>query len=341
MSTITRRGALRASAAATLGGAFGFNILTDKAKAAEFELKYANQQPVTNPIYTRAKEATDKIRDETNGAVNIRIFPNNQLGNDSDMISQLRSGALDFLTTTGPLLENLVPTASAPSLGFLFKDYPTVWAALDGDLGIYLRGAFEKANLHAFEHIWDNGFRQITCSARPLTVPDDFKGLKIRVPISPVAVSLFKGLGAAPLSLPIKEAYSALQTRLADGQENPLVLIETWKFYEVQKYCTLSNHMWDGFWMVASGKTWQRLPKNVQDIISKNWNEAALKQRGDSEKLAANLQAVLEGHGMQFNKLDTAACQSALRKAGFYDEWKKKLGPDLWATIEKYSGSLS
>src|SRR5882672_1881644 len=127
MTRITRRGALRLASGSAASAAFG--ILTDRAKAAEFELKYANQQPVTNPIFARAKEATDRIREETDGAVNVRIFPNNQLGNDSDMISQLRSGALDFLTTTGPLLENLVPTASAPSLGFLFKDYPSVWSA--------------------------------------------------------------------------------------------------------------------------------------------------------------------------------------------------------------------
>jgi tripartite ATP-independent transporter DctP family solute receptor len=257
------------------------------------------------------------------------------------MISQLRSGALDFLTTTGPLMENFVPTASAPSLGFIFKGYPDVWTAMDGGIGTNLRKAFEKANLHAFEKIWDNGLRQITSSVKPIATPDDLRGMKIRVPVSPVAVSLFRALGAAPLSVPIKEAYSALQTRLADGQENPLVLIETWKFYEVNKYCSLSNHMWDGFWMLASGKTWSKLPANIQEIISRNWNSAALKQREDSEKLSLSLQKTLEGHGVQFNEVNRPAFQEALRKGGFYKEWQAKLGPELWSEVEKYAGNLT
>jgi len=338
MARMTRR---RFVAAAGASSVFAVNVISSRARGAEFVLKYANQQPVTNPINIRAKEAIEKIRQETNGRVEIQIFPNNQLGSDTDMISQLRTGAIDFMTETGALMENLVPTASINGVGFAFPDYPTVWKAMDGELGSHVRAAFAKANLHCFERIWDNGFRQTTTSTRPINTPADFKGFKIRVPVSPIQVSLFRGLGASPTSLPIKEVYSALQTHLADGQENALVLIEVFKFYEVQKYCSMTSHMWDGFWMLASGKSWNRIPKDLQDIVARNWNEAALKQRDDSEKLDKSLQTTLEGKGMIFNKPDLDPFRAMLRASGFYKEWREKFGDDAWQLLEKYTGKLA
>lgn len=341
MPRITRRRFVKRLAAAGASSAFAINILTRRGEAAEFVLKYANQQPVTNPINIRAKEAVEKIQQESGGRLEIKIFPNNQLGSDTDMISQLRSGAIDFMTETGALMENLVPSGSINGVGFAFPDYPTVWKAMDGDLGAHVRAAFGKANLHCFEKIWDNGFRQTTTSTKAIKTPDDFKGFKIRVPVSPIQVSLFRGLGASPVSLPIKEVYSALQTHLADGQENALVLIEVFKFYEVQKYCSMTSHMWDGFWMLASGRSWNKLPKDLQDIVTRNWNEAALKQRDDSEKLDKSLQATLEGKGMSFNRPDVDPFRATLRASGFYKEWRDKFGEEAWAILEKYTGKLA
>jgi len=340
MARVTRRRFVK-NLAAGATSAFAINTLSSRAFGAEFTLKYANQQPVTNPINIRAKEAIEKIKQESNGRVEIQIFPNNQLGSDTDMISQLRTGAIDFMTETGALMENLVPTGSINGVGFAFPDYPTVWKAMDGDLGAHVRGAFAKANLHCFEKIWDNGFRQTTTSTKPINTPDDFKGFKIRVPVSPIQVSLFRGLGASPTSLPIKEVYSALQTHLADGQENALVLIEVFKFYEVQKYCSMTSHMWDGFWMLAGGKSWSRLPKDLQEIITRNWNEAALKQRADSEALDKSLQATLEGKGMVFNRPNVDPFRAKLRESGFYKEWRDKFGEEVWQVLEKYTGKLA
>ena len=110
-------------------------------------------------------------------------------------------------------------------VGFAFKDYSQVWAALDGDLGAYLRRVIAKVNLHAFDKMWDIGFRQITSSTKPILTPEDLKGFKIRVPVSPLWTSLFSHLGASPTSINFSEVYSALQTHIVDGQENPLSLI--------------------------------------------------------------------------------------------------------------------
>src|SRR5258707_14947631 len=147
------------------GSAFPLvSILSWPASAAEFSYKYANNSPVTHPLNIRTSEAAARILEKTGGKVEIKVFPNNQLGSDTDMLSQLRSGALEFFTLSGLILSTLVPVASINGLGFAFKDYDQVWPAMDGELGTLVRDAIAKAGLTAFETIWDNGYRQITTS---------------------------------------------------------------------------------------------------------------------------------------------------------------------------------
>jgi TRAP-type transport system periplasmic protein len=153
--------------------------------------------------------------------------------------------------------------------------------------------------------------------------------------------SLFETFGASPTGINIKEAYTALQTKLVDGEENPLSIIENWKFYEVQKYCSRTNHMWDGFWMLANRRGWARLPKEVQDIIDRNWNEAAMKQREDIKSLNDNLQSSLEAKGMIFNKTDSELFRAKLRDGGFYKRWRDEFGAEVWAMLEKSTGKLA
>jgi len=310
------------------------------AQSAEFKLKYANNLPAIHPMNIRAKEAADAIRKETNGRVDIQIFPSNQLGSDTDMLSQVRSGAIDFFTISGLILSTLVPMASVNGIGFAFNDYQQVWPAMDGDLGAFIRSHIEKANLHPFEKIWDNGFRQITSSSRPIATPADLKGFKIRVPVSPLWTSLFKAFDAAPASINFSEVYSALQTKIVEGEENPLAVIQTAKLYEVQKYCSLTNHMWDGFWFLASGKTWARLPKDLQAVVAKHINAAALNERDDIRRLNNSLEVELKTKGLVFNTINPEAFRAALKKSGFYAEWKQKYGPEAWTILEKYSGHL-
>jgi hypothetical protein len=170
------------------------------------------------------------------------------------MFTQLRSGALECFTLSGVnVLSTLIPTASIWGVGFAWKDYDTLWRALDGKLGAYLRAQIDKAGLVAMDKLWDNGFRQITTGMHPIVTPADLKGMKIRVPISALWTSLFGSLGAAPTGINFAEVYSALQTKVVDGQENPPAIIAAAKLYEVQKYCSLTNHMWDGWHVMLMG----------------------------------------------------------------------------------------
>ena len=309
--------------------------------APEFSFKYGNNLPISHPMNTRANEMAAAINAESKGRIDFQVFPNNQLGNDTDMLSQVRSGALDFFTLSPLILGTLVPAAQISGVGFAFKDYSQVWAAMDGDLGAHVRKQIAaSSSLMAFEKIWDNGYRQITTGTKPITTPDDLKGLKIRIPPSPFWVSMFKAFEASPLTINFAEVYSALQTKVADAQENPLAIIATAKLNEVQKFCSITNHMWDGFWFLANKKSFERLPQDLRDLVTRNINAAGQKERDDVKKLNDGLLADLKAKGMAFNTTDAELFRAKLRAAGFYAEWHKKFGDEAWAVLEKYTGKL-
>jgi len=335
MRTISRRRLLRTGTAAAAVG-----ILTRRGDAAEFSWRYANNNVVQHPMNVRLREAVERIREQSSGRMDIQIFPNSQLGGDTDMLSQLRTGAIQLFNLSGLILSVFVPLASINGLGFAFKDYDQVWSAMDGKLGELIRAAVAKSGLYAFAAMWDNGYRQVTSSTHPINAPEDLKGFKIRVPVSPLWTSMFKAFGASPASININEAYSAMQTRIVEGQENPLALIDLYKFYEVQKFVSLTNHMWDGFWTLANGRVWAGLPKDLQDIVENNLNAAAKLERADVAALNASLQGALAQKGMAFNATDAEKFRAALRTAGFYAEWKQKYGAEAWAVLESQVGAL-
>ena len=315
-------------------------LLRARGDAPEFEMKMGNDNPMSHPNTIRQQEAAERILKETNGRVKISVFPNNQLGGDTDMLSQLRSGALEFMSLSGLILSTFTPISSIYGIGYAFSSYDKVWAAVDGDLGNMIRATIGKAGLYGFDKVWDNGFRQISSSTHPIRNPADLKGYKIRVPVSPLWTSMFEAFGAAPASINFSEVYSALQTKIVEGQENPLVNIETAKLYEVQKYISMTRHMWDGFIMLANGRNWKSLPADVQAVIAKNLNGSAEDQRMDYANSDGKFRTQLEQQGMVFNEPDPEAFRQALIKAGFYDKWKEKYGAEAWSVLEKYTGKI-
>lgn len=311
------------------------------ARAAEFSYKYGNNLPLVHPLNVRAKEAADEIRQKTKGRVDIAIFPNNQLGGDTDMLAQVRAGGIQFFTPSSLVIATLVPVAAINAVGFAFANYDEVWKAMDGPVGAFVRDAIRKSRLYAFEKMWDNGFRQMTSSKAPIASAADMDDLKIRVPVSPLSISMFKALGAAPTSLQFSEVYSALQTKIVDAQENPLPIIQVAKLYEVQKYCSLTNHIWDGFWFIANGAAWDKLPKDLQKIVADAINGAGMRQRGDIRKLNQSVQTDLTAKGLKFNSATSDTFRAKLRDAGFYTHWKKQFGDQAWGILEQSVGKLA
>jgi TRAP-type C4-dicarboxylate transport system substrate-binding protein len=172
--------------------------------------------------------------------------------------------------------------------------------------------------------------------------PADLKGLKLRVPLAPLYTSMFSALGAAPTGLSVAELYTSLQTKLVDGQENPLSIIDIYKYYEVQKFCSVTNHMWDGFWLLANRRSWDRISDQARPIVAKNLNAATLTMRTDVAKLTAGAADRLRQHGMAVNVVaDKAPFRGILTDAGFYTTWRKTYGEEAWGELESTVEPLS
>lgn len=317
-------------------------MLGRPARAAQsFNYKLGIALAPSHPTTENLSAAAAEIGRASGGQLNIEVFPNSQLGSDTDMISQVRSGAIDFVSTAGLIWGTLVPAASISGVGFAFPGYEQVWQAMDGALGAHIRDAFAKVNLVPQTKIWDHGFRQVTSSNRQIRKPEDLSGMKIRVPLSPALTSLFKAFDAAPTGINMAETYTALQTRLVDGQENPLSILETQRLYEVQKYCSLTSHVWDGFWLVGNKRKWEALPEDLRQLAATTFDAYAVKQRQAINALNTRLRDELKDKGMAFNEPEHGAFRDHLSKAGFYADWRKKFPAETWSLLEKYAGPLA
>jgi tripartite ATP-independent transporter DctP family solute receptor len=338
MKSMTRRGLLGAASAA-----WATTFLGKSARAAaEFEFKLGVNTPDTHPLTVRLIEAAHAIAEQSSGRLNVTVFPNSQLGGDPEMLSQLRAGGIELLAAPSMTLSTLVPLSGLPSVGFAFQSYDQVWAAMDGGVGDVVRDAIGKAGIVPMQKMWDNGFRQITSSSsRQLNSVEDLRGFKIRVPVTALLTSLFSGLGALPSSISYSELYSALQTHIVEGQENPLAQVSTGKLYEVQKYCAQSNHCWSGYWIIANRRALASLPADLLRLVNESLDAAAIKERADLLELDRSLQAELIAKGMVFNKPDPVQFRAALVKAGFYTQWQKTYGGQAWETLERYTGKLT
>jgi tripartite ATP-independent transporter DctP family solute receptor len=338
---LTRRTLLsRASLAAATSLAAPL-VLRWPANAAEFTYKCGTALPDGHPMVIRGREAMAKIKEESGGRLEITLYTNSVLGQDTAMISQAIAGALEMYFLPIDLLAPKNPACGIFGVGFAFDGYKNIWAAMDGELGAHLREIASQIGFHCIEKCPDHGFREITTKTKPINSPDDLKGMKIRLPVAPYLIALFQALGASPTPINFGEVYSALQTGLVDGQENPLILIDTAKLYEVQKYCSITNHVWAGIHYSFSNPAWKRLPAELQQLSEKHFNAAALSEREDWQKMTKEETQNLTGKGMVFNTPDTAPFRDVLRKAGFYGEMKKKSGDKAWALLEKYVGQLA
>jgi TRAP-type transport system periplasmic protein len=334
-SRLTRKGFLLSAgaSAATLG-------LRPARATRRYTIRCGIDLPANHPIPANVTAAAARVKEETKGAVNIQVFPNNELGDDTHMLSAIRSGAIQMMPIGDSDLAVLVPEASITNIGFAFKDSDTAYRAVDGKVGDIVRPLIEKAGLHPLARVWDEGLRQMTSGAKPIERPQDLHGFRMRVPPSPIMLSLFKSLGAGPVTINLAELYTALQTGVADGEENSLAVIAFERLYEVQKYCAITNHMWIGYWILVNGTYWNTLPTTYQEVIESAFNDAALTERQQIQALNASLQTKLTQDGMIFSTPDQAPFREALIASGFYAKWRATFGADLWSALEAYSGPL-
>ena len=334
---ITRKQFLLGAAAA---GAATFAIHPARA-ARKTVIRLGLDLTTDHPTTVNLNAAGKTLTQATNGEVELQVFPNSQLGDDNHMLSNLRSGAIQMMAIGDNILATLVPTAAIDNIGFAFKTPDMAWKALDGQVGELVRADIAKTGLHAMDRIWDEGFREITSSTKPIKTPADLQGFKIRVPPSPISLSLFQSLGASPVTVNASELYTSLQTHIADGQENPLGNIETMKLDQVQKYCSVTNHMWVGYWLLMNGAFWSGLPPEHQKAVADAFNNQAPIQRAANQKLDASLEETLKKQNMEFFAVDPDAFRDVLTKSGFYKTWQAKFGAPLWSALEGTTGPLA
>lgn len=309
--------------------------------AAEFTYKLGSSMPGNHPSTLRIQEAAKKIQESTKGRVEIQVYPAGALGSDIDMVSQVRSGALHLMYLPQAHLSSMDPRGALHSVPFAFKSYDDVWGAMDGPMGAYIRGIYTKVGLHAFDRPWDHGFMHMTTRSKPINTPEDLKGLKVRASVVPLYVSMFRALGALPTAIPFPELYMALQSKVVDAQNNPLQLLELSKLYEVQSFCSLTSHTWEGYFMCMNGRSWAAVPADLQPVIANTLNAASLLAREDLRKLNETVEASLKTKGMTFNRPEREPFRAMLQKNGFYKEWKEKFGAEAWAVLEKQVGTLA
>ena len=312
------------------------------AGAAEFSYRLGNDFPQTHPVTVRSMGAADKVKQDTGGRLEITVYPNNALGNDASIISQTRLGALEFVNVNQGALENIIPAVGLQAIPFAFSSHAEVWKAVDGAFGRFLRDTIVRANvgLYPLEKMWESGFRQISNYVRPVKAPADLQGLKIRTTGAPTMNDAFRALGAVPVSVNGSEIYTAMQTHLVDGGDITIVATQSGKYYEVQKFISLTNHQWQGNNMLASLAAMQKLPKAMRDVVERNFNAAALQVRDDIARSDQSVTADLESKGIAFNDTDLAAFRGTIKSAGLYAKWRDHFGAQSWAILERATGTL-
>jgi tripartite ATP-independent transporter DctP family solute receptor len=316
-------------------------IIAARGDTPQFKLRLANNRPADHPVNVRQREAAARILEESEGRISLSVHPESQLGVDTEAMAAVKAGTLDFVTLAGSVVSTYIWESALAGVGYAFTNYAAIWAAMDGEVGRYIGAAADRGGIYLFEKAWDNGFRQVSNSLRPIDVPADLKGMKIRIPASTMLTSLFLMLGAEPVALSLPETYAAIKAGVVDGQENALVGILGQKYYEVQKYASLTRHVWDPYLVLGNGKNWAALPPDVRKIISVHLNRSAEDQRLDVANSEASTQRKLLKLGMKFNEPDPDPFRKALADAGYYTAWKSKFGPDAWALLEKYTGKIT
>lgn len=308
------------------------------ARAADIHWRLGSSQPLDSPNVIRLQEMADRIRAETSRRLQIDVFGAGALGSDTAMLNMVENNELEMYLA-GNVLGPLVPVTEMPGLPFTFKNSDEVFAALDADLGDYIRAELLAKGIYQFRYGWDNGFHDLTTSTKPIRAVEDLAGMKIRTPVQKMTVDFFETLGAKPMTFTLDKLYEVLKNKTCDAQTDPPSLVILMKLYEVQTYLSVTNHWWSGFTLTANAAIWKALPSDLQQVVEKHAKAAALAQRQDIAKMNASAVEVLRSKGMIVNECDTSGFKKPL--AAFYARWKEVYGTKAWGLLEACLGKLA
>jgi tripartite ATP-independent transporter DctP family solute receptor len=289
-------------------------------------LKLGHAVAPEHPYHLGAVRYSELVAQRTKNKVKIDVYPSTQLGNERDMVEGLQLGTIDLVvTSTGPL-GGFVPRIFVVDLPFLFRDREHAYKVLDGSIGRELLDAFSAKGIRGLA-FWENGFRQMTNSVRPIEKPEDLKGIKIRTMENKVHLSAFRAFGASPTPMAWSEVYTALQQKTIDAQENPIAIIYFQKIYEVQKYLALTGHFYSPAPLLMSLKAFNNLPKNIQKIMLDTAMDCATYERNLLRDNEAKQLAEIKAKGMRVTLPNKKPFQAAA--ATVYKEFESQFGKEI------------
>lgn len=287
------------------------------------ELKLSHPSGTDHPYNTAAEMFKEKVEEASNGSIKITVFPANQLGSQEEVTEAIQLGTIDFAVTSDDKLVTILPEIGGLGMPFLFEDTDEVYTHLNGELGDMLSKKLEEKNIIVASWL-ENGFRQITNNKQPITVPDDLKGIKIRTSSTKPNMEAFNTYGASATNISFGELYSALQLGTVDAQENPFSNILDKKFFEVQKYLSISRHVHTAEPMIMAKQTFNKLTKEQQQIVLDAGKEVS-KWSFDNAKENYDKQLEELKELMQVNEIDREAFKEASQPVydTFYDQYKE------------------
>jgi len=296
------------------------------AAMAATTLKLAHAAPESDLQQNMSLFFKEQVEARTGGDVKVNIFPSGQLGNDAQMIDGARSGILDVTMVGLNNYSGLMPESAAFTLPFMFPNRQTAYKVLDGEVGQSVLMAMEQFGLKGLGYP-ENGYRNMTNSRGPIRVPADVKGLQMRVNNSKALNDMFNALDANPQQIPVAELYTALETGVVDAQDHPIGVTLSFKFYEVQKYLSMTQHAYSPLALAMNLEKFKGLTKEQQAVITDVAAEAVKMQRELSIAKEDTMIAELESHGMKVNRdVDGAAFQAAVKP--------------VWAAFIKENGDV-
>lgn len=307
--------------------------VTTAAHAAEIKLGHVL---AGNHSWNIAAEGFAKdVKEQTQGRVDFVLYPSGQLGNEKTMLEGMQIGSQGAAIIGSGSLQPIEPKFGIVELPYSWTSSAQAYKAYDGELGAALAKLAADKNL-VIVSWWENGFRHLTNNRGPVKTPADMEGLKTRVTPDKMRLDTFTALGASPAPLAFGELYSALQQKVFDAQENPLSIIYTSSFFEVQKNLSLTGHVWGPASLIISKRVWDKFSAEDKEVVQRaadKWRDAQRKMVSDSDE---ELVAKLKEKGMEVNEVDKAAFVEAVQPV--WKQYESTFGADLMAILQKYRG---
>lgn len=298
---------------------------------AAMALKAGHTLAPDHPYQLGLLKFAEIIKEKTGGEITLDAFHSSQLGSERELIEGMQMGTVDMAVISTAPLAGFTKSFLVYDLPFIFPNSAAAHKVLDGEIGQKSLADLDKIGIVGLA-FYENGFRQVTNSVRPIVKPEDARGLKIRTMENKIHMASFRAVGANPVPMAFGELFTALQQKTIDAQENPLPIIFTSKFYEVQEFCSMTNHFYSPAPLLMSKAVWNKLTPEQQTIIKDAAVEARAYQREELAKQDAAFVKSLADAGMKMNDVDQAAWLKAMEPV--YKQFESEIGADVIKAVQ-------